>query len=273
MNARLQPRADRPGFTIIELVVSLAVIGILMSLILPAVQSSRESRAARKAQCQNNLRQFMQACTAHEAALGRYPPTVIGLGTSGQLRDLSPHFYILPYIEQVALYNSIDQTEDGMGAGDEPPASAKNPAALTTRVPVFECPSDSIPAGGTSYRACTGTGPSLSQTIPQDDGAAKGGAFSYGGVLPARFRDGLGRTIFFSEKLVGDQDDGHFTPWRDYFISGGSLIYPADAERACQLPAGVTDPVHGSFGGSAWLFSGYASTWYNHIFTPEFTKT
>ena len=177
---------------------------------------------------------------------------------------------MLPYLDQVALYNSVDQTEDGMGAANQPPTSAKNAAALATRVSVFECPSDSVFAGGTSYRACIGTGPSATQSVPQDaPGAAKLGAICVGGMLPVEFRDGLSNTIFFSEKLVGSRDQNHFTPWRDYFIAGGVMTYPADAEQACRLPASITNPIHGAFGGSAWLFSGLEHTWYDHVFTPN----
>lgn len=262
---RARPQA---GFTIVEMLVSLSVIALLLSIILPALQSARES--SRRTQCLNNLRQLGQACSARESATGKFPSALNGQkDASGFGGRLSPHVALLPYLDQGPLYDRIDQTEDGAGAGDDPPTSTKNPEALETTVPVFVCPSDRVPTGGNSYRVSIGTSPQMHETVPKNEDAALVGALAgQSGVRPQKIRDGLSYTVFFSEKRVGDRKVDYYTPWRDYFLSGGTMTYPADALRNCQLPVGVS-PEHVSFGGSTWLLAGYDSTWYNHIAPPN----
>ena len=66
------------GFTLVELLVVITIIGILVALLLPAVQSARE--AARRAQCQNNLKQLAAGCNTHEATHGHFPHGRLGMG-------------------------------------------------------------------------------------------------------------------------------------------------------------------------------------------------
>ena len=92
------------GFTLVELLVVIAIIGILVALLLPAVQTARE--AARRTQCMNNIRQMGLASLIHESSLGRLP-----VGTSSTESGDILHTwaaYIMPYIEEVAAYHQID---------------------------------------------------------------------------------------------------------------------------------------------------------------------
>src|SRR6476469_1828653 len=96
----------RTAFTLIELLVVIAIIGVLVSLLLPAVQQARE--AARRTQCKNNLKQIGLALHNYESTYNRLPPGNFG-GIAGCKDDgLAWSFSILPYIDQAPLYNKID---------------------------------------------------------------------------------------------------------------------------------------------------------------------
>jgi len=256
----------RRGFTMIELLVSIGLIGVLLSLLMPGIQHTRES--ARRMQCLNNLRQLGLACANHAAALSAFPQTMSGYNEPIDLtEDTSPHSRLLPYLDLPAVFGRVDFGEDGHGAQMSPPTSSLNAQMLATTVPQFLCPSDSAPAGGNNYRANFGPGPSFSLGVGPENGT---GAFTnWTARRPQDFRDGLSKTIFFSEKLVGDYDPTVFTPSRDSFLYTAAPIYTtADAEVACTfLPS--PDPDHDSYGGASWLFGGLRFTWYNHVRGPN----
>jgi prepilin-type N-terminal cleavage/methylation domain-containing protein len=99
-------RRRSTGFTLVELLVVIAIIGILVALLLPAIQAARE--AARRSQCQNNLKQNALACLNHESALRRLPS---GFTTSIVDGDDVHHTwasYILPYMEEAAIFGTIN---------------------------------------------------------------------------------------------------------------------------------------------------------------------
>lgn len=258
----------RAGVTLIEVLVAIGLIGLLISLLLPAVQRARE--AARRTACSNNLKQLSLALASYSDVYRAIPPTIepradLSTGRLLYRRNLSIHAQLLPYVDELALYQSLDLSESGAGAEHEPPSSAVNEAALRHQVDVFECPSDSVAPGGTSYRACAGT--------TKGSGMAR-----ITGRRLRDFRDGLSQTAFFSEKLVGDRDPTDYTPARDdAFIPAASLTVPpvreeilAFIERSCDAPPGAVTG-HRSYGGSAWLFSSYSHTCYNHVLTPNST--
>ncbi len=123
----------RSGFTLIELLVVIAIIGILVSLLLPAVQAARE--AARRIQCSNNLKQLALGLHNYHDSNRSFPAGGITPGDccstpSGGNWAIA----ILPYIEQQPLYNLYN-----FNRFNEDPANA---AVVTKNLPVFDCPSD-----------------------------------------------------------------------------------------------------------------------------------
>ncbi len=93
------------GFTLVELLVVIAIIGVLVALLLPAVQSARE--AARRMSCQNNIRQIGLACLNFESARKRFPPGAEYLKFGGGKNGPSFLVFALPYVEEVALSADI----------------------------------------------------------------------------------------------------------------------------------------------------------------------
>jgi prepilin-type N-terminal cleavage/methylation domain-containing protein len=127
----LQPGA----FTLVELLVVIAIIGVLVSLLLPAVNAARE--AARKTQCVNHGRQIALACLNYESANRHFPPATEALDPkAGTRRDYNYIVFILPYIEQQGLYDRVDAQVDWF--------HANNQAAATTALPEFRCPTRTI---------------------------------------------------------------------------------------------------------------------------------
>jgi prepilin-type N-terminal cleavage/methylation domain-containing protein len=144
----------RVGFTLVELLVVIAIIGVLVAMLLPAVQAARES--ARRSQCTNNLKQFGLAIQNHAdvrkklpagAYWGdiRFPPDCdASLTCKGpqccKLGRGTIHMFLLPYLEQQALYAQFDFTRrtDEQVTPDGTPIGAQ-------QVPVFVCPSDEHP--------------------------------------------------------------------------------------------------------------------------------
>ena len=166
-------KTRRKGFTLVELLVVIAIIGILVGLLLPAVQQARE--AARRMQCSNNLKQLGLALHNYESANKKFPIGFIdNFNGTGRLDDggWSWACAVLPYIEQSALYNSLDlgfRPYGTVGTISDP--GGRNNAGAARPLPSFRCPSDISPLtapinagspGGTnaiavsSYMGCIG---------------------------------------------------------------------------------------------------------------------
>jgi prepilin-type N-terminal cleavage/methylation domain-containing protein/prepilin-type processing-associated H-X9-DG protein len=138
-------RQQRSGFTLVELLVVIAIIGILVSLLLPAVQAARES--ARRAQCMNNLKQIAIGLINYESTFKVLPyGNNYGAGSTAFAAP-SWSTLILPQIEQQNLYQAFNFNV----LLNDP----KNQAAVTTRVAVYTCPSDGASSNGVLSTHCT----------------------------------------------------------------------------------------------------------------------
>ncbi len=129
----------QPGFTLIELLVVIAIIGILIALLLPAVQKVRE--AAARIRCQNNLKQLGLACQAYHDANGSFPP-----GNKSNKGDQGSWLFLtLPYMEQDNLYKQVIAVVSGKIAYGQPGWSMKftvEPGVnvLPRKLPYARCP-------------------------------------------------------------------------------------------------------------------------------------
>jgi prepilin-type N-terminal cleavage/methylation domain-containing protein/prepilin-type processing-associated H-X9-DG protein len=226
--------SDRRAFTLVELLVVIAIIGILIALLLPAVQAARE--AARRMQCCNNLKQLCTAIANYESNLRVFPPGRTGcdISSSGICADTAAHeerrsatsgfALLLPYLENQQLFDglrfrtgAVYPDSSACGAWTENQAGAwydSIESYLLERPQVFVCPSElSEPTAhfGVHAQMCatghyafvTGTiGPGASGNTKYDND----GVFMYRVLIkPSDVTDGLSNTMFVGE--VTEVDD------------------------------------------------------------------
>ena len=269
----------RRAFTLIELLVVLAIIGLLVALSIPAVQQARE--LSRRAWCQGNLRQLGIALSNYQAAAGVYPFGVgadgdgaIATYTSASNRRYSMHAQLLPYIEQTALFNSLNFSvppffPDDNGVPDIEDGPGPNFTVAQVWVDAFICPSDfnrmpAWPWGQVNYRSCNGSTWS---------GRVGDGIFGQSTRIgPANVRDGLSNTAAMSERARGHDDYQNVDVKTDQF----RLAAPWTEAGFTEWCAGLTDaealalPKHYSNAtpGLTWLEGNMSWTRYNHVLTP-----
>jgi prepilin-type N-terminal cleavage/methylation domain-containing protein/prepilin-type processing-associated H-X9-DG protein len=186
------------GFTLVELLVVIAIIGILVGLLLPAVQSARE--AARRLSCTNNLTQIALAIQNYEMTFQCYPAgTAEAAGPIVNTANGYHHNWLtqlLPYLEESVTYDHIDFSA---GVYD-----AQNATVRTVRIPVYRCPSDweSWPGNGLSNFA--GLHHDVDAAIDDDN---NGVFFLNSFVRYDQITDGSSHTIFVGEKCSERQAD------------------------------------------------------------------
>jgi len=222
---KIRPNRPSAGFTLVELLVVIAIIGILVALLLPAVQSARE--AARRTQCTNNLKQIGLACLMHHDVKGFFPPGIcVPNGTSSgnlypkscrELEDFdcpeqpiqgkwgSWLVWMMPYIELGTLYDQLDLSGREYGYTGPP----HYPGG--TYVPAFVCPSDYIDEpharynqyyfGINSYFANAGT-----KAWPVAKAKFDGVIFYNSKVSSQKVTDGLSKTLLVGERHSYDAD-------------------------------------------------------------------
>jgi prepilin-type N-terminal cleavage/methylation domain-containing protein len=129
--------SSRSGFTLVELLVVIAIIGILVALLLPAIQAARE--AARRTQCGNNLKQIGVAMHNYHDSIGRFPPGFMLYDASGE--EWSWAVFLMPYMEQQALYDQLAPDKRRLRAVI---ADANDRKLVQTVIKDLLCPSDTV---------------------------------------------------------------------------------------------------------------------------------
>ena len=271
--------AKKNGFTLVELLVVIAIIGVLVALLLPAVQQARES--ARRNNCANNMKQCSTAVHNFQDAHKVYPPSMQWggvVGTTGG--SVSVWMRILSFIEQDALYQqlNIQSTADLEAEGTNNTASTEdadfigttNPI-MFTQIPTYICPSEVNNQG--KYTASTG----LPNSWPTNYGVNLGvwlvydptgrsqsvGAFSVNGNYgPRVFTDGLSHTLLASEVKM----------WQSVYSAGNSQnAVPTSPAAICSLgttaKAGVA--VTANTGHTEWGDGKGQQTGMTTTFTPN----
>jgi prepilin-type N-terminal cleavage/methylation domain-containing protein len=205
-DARPGTAGGRPGLTLVELLVVLAILGVLLGLLLPAVQKVRE--AANLAACRNNLKQIGLALHHHHDTRGAFPAGYYD-PTPWPAPDRGPGWgwaaFLLPFLEQADLARQVNVNRD---VGD--PANA---ALRATFLPVFYCPSDdllttfTVSDGGatnwglaqSNYVACNGNDGVDDFTTPPHTGAF---VRATRGFRIADITDGLSTTLFVGDRTM-----------------------------------------------------------------------
>jgi prepilin-type N-terminal cleavage/methylation domain-containing protein/prepilin-type processing-associated H-X9-DG protein len=179
----------RTGFTLIELIVSIAIVGVLAALLIPAVQSSRD--AARRTVCKNQLRQLGLALHMYHDVHRCFPPGSYTMGPSFPMQSgWGWGAMALPYIEQNAVYEQIDF---GLGTG-----LGGNLPLIALPIPAFRCPSEI----GSDTIGCVPTGSSPFQLASGNYCGSEGVLSAMSAVRIAQITDGTSQTLMLGERIV-----------------------------------------------------------------------
>ena len=272
-------RNHRFGFTLIELLVVIAIIGVLIALLLPAVQQARE--AARRAQCVNNFKQIGLALHNYADAYKMFPASrgATGIGAGGApipfpIINFSAMARMMPFMDQSQVSDAINF--------DIHCGAVQNTTARAMPVSSFMCPSDGkyqlAPGNpGNNIRANEGAtinfayyeidAAGINKTLP----APNGPFFALRFYKIKDVADGLSRTAAFSEQNMSDQSQSIASP-EDYF-RGELIVYASDMDQAVEAceSLDMTNLMYqgGSTAGREWIGVGVTEMFYLHANTPN----
>lgn len=293
---------SKRGFTLVELLVVIAIIGILISLLLPAVQAARE--AARRMQCSNNLKQWALALHNHHDTFGKLPPhgTQSSIDNNGDAIQQSGPGALgraLPFIEAANVSAGTDfgiNLFTGSGSG----TNSYYNEVKATNITVLKCPSDGdIPTSNTStvgttapgsYVVCVGSGTGASG-LPTEktDGTfyrvnnGTTGKRINGTVGLAAMVDGTSNTLLLSETLFGNSTLVGSVDLTEISATGKARLFQraildgtqtpaADAgenEDMVAFSAAVTKTQGKQERGSFWLSHRWDHSAFNAYLTPN----
>jgi prepilin-type N-terminal cleavage/methylation domain-containing protein len=238
--------SSRRGFTLVELLVVIAIIATLIGLLLPAVQTARE--AGRRSSCQNNLRQLSLGAVGYHDAKRMFPSGYTQESINGSFQGHSLFYFILPFVEQRQLFDSMDPKVPRNNV------TATSGSKAAAAVATFICPSDQFPEGNphrynateaygvTSYRGNGGSRPIFATSATNDGmfmatggGARKAASAPKGiNVRIKDILDGTSKTILLADSSHVDQNFNTYTTagWNSgSTISTWSRWYPAGGDN------------------------------------------
>lgn len=239
------------GFTLVELLVAIAIIGVLIGLLLPSVQAARE--AARRMQCSNHLKQIGLGLHNYHATFKQFPFAIGGTGNK-----YSAVSQLLPTMEQTAIYDKIDFTR--------PINDPVNAPVRLMEIPLFRCPSDlnnSQPMAGGAINYCPNKGTSLLWQDPR----ANGVMFRQSETQFRDILDGTSHTAAFSERIIGDGSNGLASSVSDVYRSRQNPQTQDEARQFCN-EVDISDLANQfpQFMGAPWIDGKHA---YQHISEPN----
>lgn len=298
MHQTLKTLKNHRGFTLIELLVVIAIIGILVGLLLPAVQQARES--ARRTSCVNNLKNHGLAAHNFADANKFFPSWWVhpqpSVTTWRSWQGGSGYYHLLPYMEEQGLR---DQMETAMGLASWNSGPTSYLRSIATRLNIMKCPSD-LPWGGTSlnrgdnnYGFSTGSTTRVANrldTSPDGCNSLNCNGFTHrgrpgnnsdanrptqflNGFSFEQFTDGLSKTVMASEFLTGSGNDSEQIYPRNSAKRGSGTVSNRNFISESELAAfGQSLAASGEWngtGGSLWGWIGHGNSLINCAAPPN----